>query len=72
MTVFGYMMAVVYIGLGISLFFPTVFSGIPKNLKFVFSLFFISYGIFRLVKIHPKKDEIATIDSNTNQNENNP
>jgi len=57
MIVFGYLMAVVYIGLGCSLFLPAVFSGIPKNLKFAFSLFFISYGIFRLVKMQPRKNE---------------
>jgi hypothetical protein len=58
MIVFGYLMAVVYIGLGCSFFFPKVFPAIPRNLKFVFALFFISYGLFRLVKMRPKKNEI--------------
>jgi len=50
-------MAFVYIVLGISLFWPEVFSGIPKNIKLTFALFFISYGLFRLVKMRPKKNE---------------
>jgi hypothetical protein len=58
MVIFGYVMAVVYIGLGCSLFFQKVFPGIPKNLKLTFALFFIAYGIFRLVKLRPKKSEI--------------
>jgi len=57
MIVFGYLMAFVYIGLGISLFWPEVFSGIPKNIKLTFALFFISYGLFRFVKMRPKKNE---------------
>jgi len=58
MTGFGYFMAVIYIGLGISLFFQRVFPGIPRNLKFVFALFFIAYGIFRFIRIHSGRKEI--------------
>lgn len=51
MVVFGYLMVIIYIGLGILLMIPKVYPYIPKNVKFVFSLFFIAYGIFRLVRI---------------------
>ena len=58
MTGFGYFMAVVYVVLGCSLFISRVFPAIPKNLKFVFAIFFIAYGIFRFVRIHTRKEEI--------------
>jgi len=57
MVFFGYLMAVIYIGLGAMLFIPSIYPGIPRNLKFAFSLFFIAYGLFRLVKIITKKSE---------------
>lgn len=57
MVFFGYLMAVIYIGLGSVLFIPNIYPGIPRNLKFAFSLFFIAYGLFRLVKMITKKSE---------------
>jgi len=57
MHVFGYLMAIVYIGLGGMLFIPKLYPDIPKVLKFSFSLFFIAYGFFRLVKLITKKSE---------------
>jgi hypothetical protein len=57
MVFFGYLMAFIYIGLGVMLFIPRIYPGIPRNLKFAFSLFFIAYGLFRLVKIITKKSE---------------
>ncbi len=57
MVFFGYLMAVIYIGLGALLFIPYIYPGIPRNLKFAFALFFIAYGFFRLVKIITKKSE---------------
>jgi len=57
MVFFGYLMAVIYIGLGGMLFIPNVYPGIPRNLKFAFALFFIAYGAFRLVKMITKKSE---------------
>jgi uncharacterized membrane protein len=57
MVVFGYIMAIIYIGLGVMLFIPSNFPGVPKNLKFAFSLFFIAYGLFRLVKMITRKSE---------------
>ena len=57
MMVFGYIMALVYIGLGVMLFIPRVYPNIPGALKFSFALFFIAYGLFRLVKIITKKSE---------------
>jgi hypothetical protein len=55
MVVFGYLMAVVYIGLGGMLFLPQTYPNVPVALKFSFALFFISYGLFRLVKMITKK-----------------
>lgn len=57
MVFFGYLMAIIYIGLGSILFLPDMYPGIPKNLKFAFSLFFIAYGLYRLVKMITKKSE---------------
>lgn len=57
MVYFGYLMALIYIGLGVMLFIPNIYPFIPRNLKFAFSLFFIAYGLFRLVKIITKKSE---------------
>ena len=57
MTIFGYLMAVIYIGLGIMLFLKNILPNVPKHLKFAFALFFIAYGLFRLVKMRSKVDE---------------
>lgn len=48
-------MAAIYVGLGISLLTTDIFHVKPPALKFSFSLFFIAYGIFRLVKLITKK-----------------
>jgi hypothetical protein len=57
MGIFGYFMAVIYIGLGVMLFIPSVYPNIPGVLKFSFALFFMAYGFFRLVKLITKKTE---------------
>ena len=57
MVFFGYLMAIIYIGLGVLLFVPKNFPLIPQNIKFAFALFFIAYGLFRLVKLITKKTE---------------
>lgn len=57
MVFFGYLMALVYVGLGVMLFIPRVYPFIPGVLKFSFALFFIAYGFFRLVKLITKKTE---------------
>jgi hypothetical protein len=57
MVFFGYVMAIIYIGLGVLLFIPKVYPNIPGVLKFSFALFFIAYGFFRLVKMITKKTE---------------
>lgn len=57
MGIFGYFMAVIYIGLGVMLFIPRVYPNVPGVLKFSFALFFIAYGFFRLVKLITKKTE---------------
>jgi hypothetical protein len=57
MVFFGYLMAAIYIGLGVLLFIPKVYPYIPGVLKFSFALFFIAYGFYRLVKLITKKTE---------------
>jgi len=57
MVFFGYLMAAIYIGLGVLLFIPKVYPYVPAVLKFSFALFFIAYGFFRLVKMITKKTE---------------
>jgi hypothetical protein len=57
MTVFGYLMAIIYIGLGAMLFWSKILPNVPNNLKFAFALFFIAYGLYRLVKMRSKVDE---------------
>ena len=58
MVFFGYLMAAVYVGLGILLFIPRVYPDVPGVLKFSFALFFIAYGFYRLVKLRSKKTEL--------------
>ena len=57
MGIFGYLMAIIYIGLGVMLFVPGVYPNIPAVLKFSFALFFIAYGFYRLVKLFTRKTE---------------
>ena len=57
MVIFGYLMAFVYIGLGVMLFFPRVYPSVPEVLKITFAFFFIAYGFFRLVKQITRKRE---------------
>jgi hypothetical protein len=57
MVGFGYLMALVYIGLGVMLFIPSVYPNIPTVLKFAFSFFFVAYGFFRLVKMWTRKKD---------------
>ncbi len=57
MVVFGYLMALIYIGLGCLLFVPKIYPGLPRNLKFAFALFFVAYGLYRFVKLLTQKNE---------------
>lgn len=57
MIFFGYLMAAIYVGLGIVLLSSDIFPVKPLALKFSFALFFIAYGFFRLVKLITKKTE---------------
>ena len=57
MVVFGYVMSVIYIGLGVSLFIPGVFNIESWEMKFAFAIFLIAYGFYRLVKQITKKTE---------------
>ena len=55
MEIFGYVMVAVYIGLGVMLFIPRFYPYVPANLKFAFAIFFLAYGVFRLVRMLSKK-----------------
>ena len=57
MVFFGYLMSLVYIGLGVTLFIPGIFTINSWELRFAFALFLIAYGFFRLVKMITKKAE---------------
>ncbi len=50
MLYFGFVMVVIYLGLGITLMFFKVFTYIPKEIKSIFGFFFFVYGAFRLVR----------------------
>jgi len=54
MFVFGILMVVLYLLLGFSLVFMNFFNYIPKEIKTIFGLFFVVYGLFRLVRIYYK------------------
>jgi uncharacterized membrane protein YjjB (DUF3815 family) len=57
MGIFAYLMAAIYIGLGVLLIIPGIYPNIPGVLKFAFAFFFIAYGFFRLVKLITRKTE---------------
>lgn len=60
MKIFGYVMVAVYIGLGIMLLLPRFYPYVPANLKFAFGIFFIAYGLFRLVRMLSKRRNTDT------------
>jgi hypothetical protein len=52
---FGVLMVAVYVGFGTALLFFPVFTYIdPPYIKKIFGLFFVLYGLFRLVRIWQK------------------
>ena len=57
MVFFGYLMSVIYIGLGASLFIPNLYNIESWEMKFAFGIFLIAYGFYRLVKQLTKKTE---------------
>jgi len=57
MVFFGYLMSVIYIGLGVSLFIPNVYNIQSWEIKFAFAIFLIAYGFYRLVKQITKQKE---------------
>lgn len=55
MTMFGFFMVLLYIGLGFYILFAPYFDAIqPQVVRLVFALFFIAYGVFRFVRIYFK------------------
>lgn len=58
MIYFGFFMVILYIGLGLFLIISPTFDYIPSTMKNVFAIFFIVYGIFRLVRLIMKLKEL--------------
>jgi hypothetical protein len=54
MMYFGMLMVAIYIGLGVVLMFVPVFEYIPKNMRVIFGIFFLMYGLLRLTRIYQK------------------
>jgi len=54
MMYFGMLMVAIYIGLGVVLMFVPVFEYIPKNMRVIFGIFFLMYGLLRLSRIYQK------------------
>ena len=51
MIYFGMVMATIFIGLGASLMFLPYFPFLPNDFKVIMGVFFLVYGIFRLVRL---------------------
>ena len=62
MTIFGFFMVPVYLGIGVILIYFPAYTylppTLPQNLKSVLGLFFIAYGIFRFARIYQKNREL--------------
>lgn len=54
MLYFGIVMVAIYIGLGVVLMFLPVFEYIPKNMRVIFGIFFLMYGLLRLTRIYQR------------------
>lgn len=54
MLYFGIVMVAIYIGLGVVLMFVPVFEYIPKNMRVIFGIFFLMYGLLRLTRIYQR------------------
>ncbi len=57
MFYFGVSMIAVYFIMGIGLIFFPVLRHIPQNIKVVFGIFFLVYGVFRLTRLVLKLKE---------------
>jgi magnesium-transporting ATPase (P-type) len=51
MRIFGLILIVLIIILGLMVIFSSYFNNLPKNFKFIFAFLILSYGGFRLVNI---------------------
>lgn len=58
MIIFGFLMVILYIGIGATLMFFPVFTYAPKEIRVIFGFFFAIYGVFRLVRLLQKVKEI--------------
>ncbi len=54
MLYFGVFMVFIYLMLGLCLIFAPILKYIDKEPKVIFGIFFVVYGIFRLIRIYPK------------------
>ena len=70
MRIFGYIMAVLYVIIGILLVIGMAFTYLPEYLRIMFGVFFAVYGIFRFVRIYYSTKENKTYNNNEeNSNE---
>ena len=52
--IFGLIMVLFYITGGFILIFADYFAYIPKNIRVIFGIFFIAYGLFRAARVYQK------------------
>jgi hypothetical protein len=53
MLIFSLLMVILYVGIGVYLLVTPKYDYIPKEIKGIFAVFFILYGVFRFVRIYP-------------------
>jgi len=65
MEIFGYCMAGIYVVLGILCMMLKNFDYWPKNIRMIFGMFFVAYGLFRFIRIYYKnKEEKRNLEEN--------
>lgn len=55
MQMLSFVVVFLYVGIGVFLLFFAYKYNLPKNIKFIFGIFFIAYGLFRAVRIWSKR-----------------
>ncbi|HRY31434.1 MAG TPA: hypothetical protein P5531_00530 [Bacteroidales bacterium] len=58
MIIFGFVMVALYLVIGAILMFFRVFDYVPKEIRVIFGFFFTMYGVFRLVRLIQKVNEL--------------
>jgi prepilin signal peptidase PulO-like enzyme (type II secretory pathway) len=54
MTIVGYVVATLFIAMGLYMLFGAAMKSIPKEFRNIFGVVVIGYGVFRLVLIYQK------------------